>query len=291
MYNFGVITLQVRNMIFGTGYEEERSEVRKVPIRCRSRSSIIRRCTVGIMGRLLDAKSDYIRDSHGGAPSEDKGKVKFGLKNLNLELYDSLSRTQVRQRPDGIFINQSNTFMIYSNVLISVIKELSGNHWFLCSISRLVDLISIFSTGVCARFQCDPHELHLSAVKRILRYLKGTPDFGLCTQRILPTQTQIMQVVSEQKKHLRSLSVPGDKLVSSRPANKLCLLINCGARVCSTACCCSPSSMDENPTSRLRIQPCRKIPIQTVTQECDSNHENPSSTFLGRNTTTFAITS
>ncbi|KAJ9566996.1 hypothetical protein OSB04_002962 [Centaurea solstitialis] len=37
----------------------------------------------------------------------------------------------------------------------------------------------VFSTGVCARFQCDPRDSHLSAVKRILRYLKGTPDFGL----------------------------------------------------------------------------------------------------------------
>ncbi|KAJ9544961.1 hypothetical protein OSB04_024668 [Centaurea solstitialis] len=33
----------------------------------------------------------------------------------------------------------------------------------------------VFSTGVCARFQCDPRDSHLSAVKRILRYLKGTP--------------------------------------------------------------------------------------------------------------------
>ncbi|KAJ9565896.1 hypothetical protein OSB04_001862 [Centaurea solstitialis] len=37
----------------------------------------------------------------------------------------------------------------------------------------------VFFTGVCARFQCDPRESHLSAVKRILRYLKGTPDFRL----------------------------------------------------------------------------------------------------------------
>ncbi|KAJ9542558.1 hypothetical protein OSB04_029064 [Centaurea solstitialis] len=37
----------------------------------------------------------------------------------------------------------------------------------------------MFATGVCARFQCDPRESHLHAVKRILKYLKGTPDFGL----------------------------------------------------------------------------------------------------------------
>ena len=32
---------------------------------------------------------------------------------------------------------------------------------------------------MCARFQCNPKESHLVVVKRILRYLKGTPNLGL----------------------------------------------------------------------------------------------------------------
>jgi hypothetical protein len=32
---------------------------------------------------------------------------------------------------------------------------------------------------VCARFQADPKEVHLRAVKRIMRYLVHTPKFGL----------------------------------------------------------------------------------------------------------------
>ena len=36
-----------------------------------------------------------------------------------------------------------------------------------------------YSVGVCARFQANPKESHLSAVKRILRYLKGTDDLSL----------------------------------------------------------------------------------------------------------------
>jgi hypothetical protein len=32
---------------------------------------------------------------------------------------------------------------------------------------------------MCARFQADPKEVHLRAVKRILRYLVYTPKFGL----------------------------------------------------------------------------------------------------------------
>ena len=37
----------------------------------------------------------------------------------------------------------------------------------------------LFSVCLCARFQSDPRESHLTTVKRILRYLKGTPNLGL----------------------------------------------------------------------------------------------------------------
>ncbi|XP_070025456.1 secreted RxLR effector protein 161-like [Nicotiana sylvestris] len=37
----------------------------------------------------------------------------------------------------------------------------------------------VFSVGLCARFQANPKESHLTAVKRILRYLKGTIDLCL----------------------------------------------------------------------------------------------------------------
>ncbi|XP_070020307.1 secreted RxLR effector protein 161-like [Nicotiana sylvestris] len=37
----------------------------------------------------------------------------------------------------------------------------------------------VFSVGLCARFQANPKESHLTAVKRILRYLKGITDLCL----------------------------------------------------------------------------------------------------------------
>ena len=40
-----------------------------------------------------------------------------------------------------------------------------------------------FSVCLCARFQSDPRESHLTAVKRILRYLKGTTNVGLCYRK------------------------------------------------------------------------------------------------------------
>ena len=36
-----------------------------------------------------------------------------------------------------------------------------------------------FSVGVCARYQANPKESHLTAVKQIIRYINGTSDYGL----------------------------------------------------------------------------------------------------------------
>lgn len=40
-----------------------------------------------------------------------------------------------------------------------------------------------FSVGVCARFQADPKESHLSVVWRIIRYVNGTVDYGILYSR------------------------------------------------------------------------------------------------------------
>ena len=36
----------------------------------------------------------------------------------------------------------------------------------------------MFSVGVYARYQAAPKKSHLTAVKRIIRYINGTPDYG-----------------------------------------------------------------------------------------------------------------
>jgi len=43
----------------------------------------------------------------------------------------------------------------------------------------------LFSVCLCARFQSDPKESHLTDVKRIFRYLKGTTNFGLLYRKSL----------------------------------------------------------------------------------------------------------
>ncbi|XP_031102051.1 secreted RxLR effector protein 161-like [Ipomoea triloba] len=37
----------------------------------------------------------------------------------------------------------------------------------------------MFSVGACARYQADPKESHVKAVKRILKYVKGTLNYGI----------------------------------------------------------------------------------------------------------------
>nr|KYP67987.1 hypothetical protein KK1_021604 [Cajanus cajan] len=41
----------------------------------------------------------------------------------------------------------------------------------------------MFNVYVYARFQVRPKEVHLQVVKRILRYLKGTPNLGISFYR------------------------------------------------------------------------------------------------------------
>ncbi|XP_050937143.1 uncharacterized mitochondrial protein AtMg00810-like [Cucumis melo] len=36
-----------------------------------------------------------------------------------------------------------------------------------------------YAIGICTRYQADPHITHLEAVKRILKYVHGTSDFGM----------------------------------------------------------------------------------------------------------------
>ena len=36
-----------------------------------------------------------------------------------------------------------------------------------------------YSVGVCARYQANPKESHMSTLKRIIKYVKTTTDFGV----------------------------------------------------------------------------------------------------------------
>jgi hypothetical protein len=110
---------------------------------------------------------------------------------------------QVKQLKDGTFISQTKYMQdilkkfgmndakpikspmdpnIHLNLDIGgklidqkVYRSMVGSIHYLCA-SRPNIMISVC---MCARFQADPKECHLRAIKRILRYLVNTPNFGV----------------------------------------------------------------------------------------------------------------
>jgi hypothetical protein len=69
---------------------------------------------------------------------------------------------------------------------------------------------------MCARLQVDLKEVHLRAVKRIMRYLVYTPKFGLCYRKgytfdlIGYSDADWAGCKIDKKKHIRDLSVSGE---------------------------------------------------------------------------------
>ncbi|XP_045809814.1 uncharacterized protein LOC123904167 [Trifolium pratense] len=114
---------------------------------------------------------------------------------------------QIKQHEDGIFISQEkyikdllkkykmNEAKIMSTPMhpsTSLDKDEKGKNVsekeYRGMIGSLLYLTAsrpdiVFSVGLCARFQTSPKESHLTAVKRIFRYLVGTPDVGLWYQK------------------------------------------------------------------------------------------------------------
>ena len=113
----------------------------------------------------------------------------------------------MKQRKDGIFISQEK----YAKNLVKRFGLDSKKHTFtpMSSSTKLsLDAVGVdvdptlyrsmidsllyltasrpdiaFSVGVCARFQAAPKESHLMAVKRIIRYINGTSDYGIWYSR------------------------------------------------------------------------------------------------------------
>jgi len=51
-----------------------------------------------------------------------------------------------------------------------------------------------FNVGVCARFQENLKESHLTVVKRIIRYVNDTLLYGILKKQILLLQDTLMQI-------------------------------------------------------------------------------------------------
>ena len=110
---------------------------------------------------------------------------------------------QIRQQDSGIFLSQSKyarnfvkNFGLESassirtpmspNIkltidLLSKSVDLSLYRSMICSLLYLTTsrLDISYSVGVCAKYQANPKESHMIALKRIIKYVKTTADFGV----------------------------------------------------------------------------------------------------------------
>ncbi|GJS27882.1 retrovirus-related pol polyprotein from transposon TNT 1-94 [Tanacetum coccineum] len=62
----------------------------------------------------------------------------------------------------------------------------------------------VFAICMCARYQAKPTEMHLTAIKRIFRYLKGTIHMGLCQ---FLGHRLVSMVIQKQKKYAISIRI------------------------------------------------------------------------------------
>jgi len=92
---------------------------------------------------------------------------------------------QINQCKDGVYVHQTTCTLSKedtgSKVDQKLYKGMIGSLLYLNASRPNI----LFSVCFCRRFQLDPRESHLTAVKRIFRYLKGTTNLGLLYRKSL----------------------------------------------------------------------------------------------------------
>ncbi|KAJ9551588.1 hypothetical protein OSB04_015633 [Centaurea solstitialis] len=177
---------------------------------------------------------------------------------------------QVKQFTDGIFINQSKyIFDLLKKYDMSSCNSIgtpmaTGNKIGPDHEGKDVDLRTyrgmvgslmyltasrpdiMFATCVCARYQAKPKESHLAAVKRIFRYLKGTPYYGLWYPKGLGFELQAYSDADyggcnmDRKSTSGHIQLLGNKLVSWALKKQQCVSTSTAeSEYVAAASCCS----------------------------------------------------
>ncbi|KAJ9539037.1 hypothetical protein OSB04_031770 [Centaurea solstitialis] len=177
---------------------------------------------------------------------------------------------QVKQFSDGIFINQSKyifdllkkydmsscnsigTPMATGNKIgpdhegkdvdLRTYRGMVGS--LMCLTASRPDIM--FATCVCARYQAKPKESHLAAVKRIFRYLKGTPYYGLWYPKGLGFELQAYSDADyggcnmDRRSTSGHIQLLGNKLVSWASKKQQCVSTSTAeSEYVAAASCCS----------------------------------------------------
>ncbi|XP_031121052.1 uncharacterized protein LOC116024300 [Ipomoea triloba] len=122
----------------------------------------------------MDVKSEFLN----GLLEEEVYVEQFLNGLLEEEVY-------VEQPPDGlleeeVYVEQPPGFEVEEEVYVEQPPgfEVKGEGDKVYKLKKALPDIS-YAVGVCARFQSNPKESHLTATKKIIRYLKGTINVGL----------------------------------------------------------------------------------------------------------------
>ncbi|KAJ9538687.1 hypothetical protein OSB04_031420 [Centaurea solstitialis] len=212
---------------------------------------------------------------------------------------------QVRQFSDGIFINQSK-------YIFDLLKkyDMSGCHSigtpmatgnsigpdhegkdvdlrnYRSMVGSLMYLTAsrpdiMFATCVCARYQAKPKESHLAAVKRIFRYLKGTPYYGIWYPKGLGFELQAYTDADyggcnmDRKSTSGHLQFLGNKLVSWASKKQQCVSTSTAeSEYVAAASCCSQVLWMQSQLRDYGLE-YKKIPIYCDSKSAIAISANP----------------
>ena len=119
-----------------------------------------------------------------GVEFKDLGdRVVLTQKNYVDKLIKKFNMQECRPISTPMLPGQDWSVSPSETVAVVLYKEAIGGLLYLSTRTR-PDIS--FPVSLLARFASSPHEKHWKAVKRILRYLKGTHDFGLIYEKSLP---------------------------------------------------------------------------------------------------------
>ncbi|KAJ9547142.1 hypothetical protein OSB04_019685 [Centaurea solstitialis] len=212
---------------------------------------------------------------------------------------------QVRQFLDGIFINQSK-------YIFDLLKkyDMSGCHSigtpmatgnsigpdhegkdvdlrnYRSMVGSLMYLTAsrpdiMFATCVCAKYQAKPKESHLAAVKRIFRYLKGTPYYGIWYPKGLGFELQAYTEADyggcnmDRKSTSGHLQFLGNKLVSWTSKKQQCVSTSTAeSEYVAAASCCSQVLWMQSQLRDYGLE-YKKIPIYCDSKSAIAISANP----------------
>ncbi|KAJ9546376.1 hypothetical protein OSB04_018919 [Centaurea solstitialis] len=139
----------------------------------------------------------------------------------------------------------------------------------------------MFATCVCVRYQAKPKESHLAAVKRIFRYLKGTPYYGIWYPKGLGFELQAYTDADyggcnmDRKSTSGHLQFLGNKLVSWASKKQQCVSSSTAeSEDVAAASCCSQVLWMQSQLRDYGLE-YKKIPIYCDSKSAIAISANP----------------